>query len=247
MRTLRNLLPRGPLVAEFIMVVLGVFFALMLDSWIAERNDDRLRDEYLARLVDDLKADIRTLDDRIYFFDAVRSFATQTLERLENGDDGDINAILAAFYAAENYDFSVVANTYVDLQNTGNIRLLDRIELRTSLAAYHMKVTIQSAGILDDNYRMVVRGIIPWHIQNMIRNNCPTTDNISDRPTGFPPCDLPEVSDEEARAVFVRINKHPGIYELLTYRVSQVSVAIFLYSGQRDTAGNLLAKLESAH
>lgn len=246
MSALRNLVPRGPLVAEFVMVVLGVFFALMLDSWIAERNDEQLRDEYLARLVDDLKTDHLNLDDRIYFFDAVRSFAAQTLERLESGADGDIDAILAAFYAAENYDFSVVTNTYLDLQNTGNIRLLDRIDLRTALGAYHAKVTVQNAEILDDDYRKVVRGVIPLYIQNMIRKHCPTTHNISDRPTGFPPCDLPDVSEDEAHEVFARIRAYPEIHDLLTYRASQLSVAVFLYSGQRDTAGNLLVQLESA-
>ncbi|MBT8100305.1 MAG: hypothetical protein KJO82_11165, partial [Gammaproteobacteria bacterium] len=214
-------LPRGPLVGEFIMVVLGVLFALMVDSWLTDRADDKLRDEYLARLIDDLKTDRLNLDDRIYFFDAVQAFGVETLKRLESGDAGGIVSVVEAFYAAENYDFRIVDNTYLDLQNTGNIRLLDQIELRASLAAYHTKVAAQREQ-LSPEYRSMVRGIIPWHVQNAIRNNCPTTDSTNDRPTGFPPCDLPDVSEEEARAAFSQIRNSPGLYEVLTYRVSQV-------------------------
>ena len=71
--------PRGRIVGEFFLVVLGVLAALMVDTWIEQRNDDNLRQEYLARLADDLEADRQSLEYRISFFTSVRSFGLQSL------------------------------------------------------------------------------------------------------------------------------------------------------------------------
>ena len=233
---------RGRIVGEFFLVVLGVLAALMVDTWIGQRNDNNLSREYLARLADDLEADLRSLEYRISFFNSVRSFGLQTLERLQS--DGPVNqdAILAAYYASEIFAFLPIENTYEDLQSTGNIRLLDDIELRLALASYYQKTNALSDDI-SQAYREVVRGVIPWKIQAAIRKNCPTTDDIDDAPTGFPLCTLPEISTDEANAVFAALRAYPGIVEILTYRVSEVDVIVFLYKVQRDTVLGVLAQL----
>jgi len=242
---LKSFVPRGHHVGEFVLVVLGVLVALMVDSWIADRQDVQLRSEYLSRLADDLETDLQNFDYRIEFFTGVESFGLKTLDRLRSEEEQGVDAVIGAFYAAENYEFDIIDNTYNDLQNTGNIRLLSDIELRMSLASYHSRATAQNNELLDDEYRRIVRGIIPWRIQNLIRINCPTTAVSDSRPTGFPPCSLAGVSDAEARAVFEKIKSYPRIFEILTYRVSQVGVVVWLFSGQRRAASDLLSELEN--
>jgi hypothetical protein len=178
------MIPRGRLIGEFVLVVLGVLVALMVDSWIQQRNDDSLRQEYLARLADDLNADRESLEHRISFFSSVHSFGLQTLERLKSDAPVEQDAILAAYYASENFGFVPLKNTYDDLQNTGNIRLLGDIELRLALASYHTRTGYEAGG-LSEAYREVVRGIIPWHIQAAIREYCPTTDDDGEISTDF--------------------------------------------------------------
>jgi hypothetical protein len=139
MVNMKLIAPRGRIVGEFFLVVLGVLAALMVDTWIEQRNDDKLRQEYLVRLTGDLEADRRSLEYRISFFTSVHAFGLQTLEKLRSDGPVDQDAILATYYASENFEFWPIRNTYEDLQSTGNIRLLDDIELRLALASYHSR------------------------------------------------------------------------------------------------------------
>jgi hypothetical protein len=234
--------PRGRIVGEFFLVVLGVLAALMVDTWIEQRNDDNLRQEYLARLADDLEADRQSLEYRILFFTSVHSFGLQTLERLRSDGPVDQVAILAAYYASENYTFFPIRNTYEDLQSTGNIRLLDDIELRLALASYHSKGAVAQTN-LAESYRKLVRGVIPWKIQAAIREYCPTTEQYDEVPTGFPSCTLPGIRADEVNAVFAALRAYPGIFETLTYRVSDVDVAVYLYQVQKQRVMDVLAQL----
>ena len=55
-------------------------------------------------------------------------------------------ADLASFYAAELWPFRPNTSTYQDLHNTGNIRLLGDMDLRTSLAAYYNQADASRPG-----------------------------------------------------------------------------------------------------
>jgi hypothetical protein len=154
----------------------------------------------------------------------------------------DQDAILAAYYASENYTFFPIRNTYEDLQSTGNIRLLDDIELRLALASYHSKGAVAQTN-LAESYRKLVRGVIPWKIQATIREYCPTTEQYDEVPTGFPSCTLPGISADEVNAVFAALRAYPGIFETLTYRVSDVDVAVYLYQVQKQRVMDVLTQL----
>ena len=234
--------PRGRIVGEFFLVVLGVLAALMVDTWIEQRNDDNLQQKYLERLADDLGADRQSLDYRISFFTSVHSFGLQTLANLQTDGPVDQDAILAAYYASENFAFRPLENTYQDLQSTGNIRLLEDIDLRLALASYYRKIRAEG-GDPSEAYRELVRGIIPWTIQAAIREHCPTIDDIGEVPTGFPPCKIPGISANEVNAVFQALRAHLGILEVLTYRVSDIDTKVYLFKAQRETALGVLAQL----
>ncbi len=234
--------PRGRIVGEFLLVVLGVLAALMVDAWIEQRHDDNLRQEYLARLTDDLEADRQNLEYRISFFTSVHAFGLQTLENLRSDSPVDQDAILAAYYASENFEFRPIQNTYEDLQSTGNIRLLDDIELRLALASYHGLASVAGTN-LEESYRKLVRGVIPWKIQAAIREHCPTAEQNDEVPTGFPPCTLAGISADEVNAVFAALRAYPGIFEILTYRVSDVDVVVYLHGVQKQMVLGVLAQL----
>ena len=244
MVNMKLIAPRGRIVGEFFLVVLGVLAALMVDTWIEQRNDDKLRQEYLARLAGDLEADRQSLEYRISFFTSVHAFGLQTLEKLRSDGPVDQDAILAAYYASENFEFWPIRNTYEDLQSTGNIRLLDDIELRLALASYHSRAS-DARAYREESYRQLVRGVIPWKIQAAIREHCPTAEQNDEVPTGFPPCTLPGISADEVNAVFAALRAYPGIVEVLTYRVSDVDVAVYLYQVQKQMVLGVLAQLQN--
>lgn len=223
------------------LIVLGVLVALTVDTWISERNDARLRDQYLARLADDLAADRLALERRIAFFTEVRDFGLDTAALLSPGQPASVQALLAAYYASEQYSFSPIRNTYVDLQSTGNIRLLGNLPLRLALAEYHELTTRLGDERTTQAYREIVRGITPWPVQLAIREHCPTT--VNDVPTGFPSCTPPGVGDDVAAGVFSNLRAYPRIGEVLTYRVPDVDTSIYLYRMQLDSVIAVLARL----
>ena len=215
----------------------------MVDTWIEARHDEKLRQEYESRLLDDLQADREALAYRIRFFRSVRDFGTDTLDRIRSGEPVGQDALLAAYYAAEIFVFAPIENTYADLQSTGNIRLLQNIDLRLALASYHSRSPTLSAA-RSTEYRAIVRGIIPFRIQQAIREHCPTTDPSDAVPTGFPECSIPHVGSEEASRIFAQLAAHPGIEEILTYRVSEVDVSVRLYNVQKAAAQGVIDILD---
>lgn len=244
MNKARLALPNGRIVGEFVLIVLGVLSALMVDTWIEARKDDRLREQYLSRLIDDMETDRQNLDYRVSFFSDVRSFALATLDRIRSDEAVDQDDVLAAYYAAEIYAFASFNSTYVDLYSTGNIRLIRDIDLRLELAAYNGRTSIVTRQNSEE-YREIVRGIIPWHIQHAIREHCPTTVSNDQVPTGFPPCSIPDFSTSDAALIFDKLRQHPRIEEILTYRVSEVDVQVYLYRGHIGTSQAVLDHLNA--
>ena len=96
---------RGKLVAEFLLIVIGVLAALAADTAFEERRDNELKEEYLARLEADLRTDVRDIENRISFFNDVQVFSADVLSWLSSDAPVDHDLVLAAFYAAEVWPF----------------------------------------------------------------------------------------------------------------------------------------------
>jgi len=232
---------RGKLVAEFFLIVIGVLAALAADTAFENRRDNELEAEYLARLEVELRSDVEAIKYRITFFNDVQAFCDDVLNWLDSDAPVDQATLLASFYAAEVWPFLPNRSTFADLQNTGNIRLLDDIELRTGLSLYYNRADNSRSGWTpSENFRGVIRGIIPTDVQALIRQNCPTTDSMDDRPTGFPACELPGVDYENVTQLFVRLKDDVGFRETLTYRHSEIGVMTYLLRQQRKFGEQVL-------
>jgi hypothetical protein len=156
----------------------------------------------------------------------------------------DKNLLLASFYAAELWPFTPNLSTYDDLLSTGNIGMLDDIDLRMGLSAYYNKANTSRAGWdPSEDYREVIRGIIPNQIQGVLRQQCPTTDALADEPTGFPPCDLPVIDYEGLTRLFAPLKDDIAFRRALTYRHSELGVMIYLLEQQVVFADAVLAQI----
>lgn len=74
---------------------------------------------------------------KIEFFTGVQQFSQELLDWLDSDVPMDHSTLLAAFYAAEIWPYLPGMSTYHDLQSTGNLRLIDNIDLRTNLFRYY--------------------------------------------------------------------------------------------------------------
>ena len=204
------------LVGEFVLIVVGVLVALAVESALEDRADDKLRDQYLSRLWLDSDAPV------------------------------DQRTLLASFYAAEVWPLAPNTSTYLDLHSTGNLRLLDDIDLRMKLAIYYNKAESTEAGMNpSENYRDWIRGVIPTSVQDLIRERCPTTDEKDLMPSGFPPCSLPEIDYDQIGQLFTQLRANPELRRVLTYRHSEIGVMIYLLRQQVRFANEAIQKLEA--
>lgn len=235
---------KGKLIAEFFLIVIGVLAALAADTAFENRRDNEFKDEYLARIEADMRSDAEAIKYRITFFNDVQVFCGNVLDWLDSAAPVDQDTLLAAFYAAEVWPFLPNRSTFEDLQSTGNIRLLDDIELRTSLSRYYNRADSSRTGWNpSENYRGVIRGVIPNDVQALIRQNCPTTDNMDEKPTGFPKCELPGVDYAEVTQLFARLKDDVGFHETLTYRHSEIAVMTYLLRQQQKFGEQVLELL----
>lgn len=236
---------RGRTIGEFVLIVVGVFVALLLDTMMNERHDGELRLEYLVRIEADINADKQSFEYRIEFFTAVQQFSQEFLNWMSSEASVDQNVLLAAFYAAEIWPYVPRTSTYQDLQSTGNFRLIENIDLRTNLFRYHNKTDISRPGWSpSDGYRELIRGVIPSEVQAQIRRACPTADNNDLMPTGFPPCVLQDIDYAHVTALFEPLRNDTSFQNILTYRHSELGVMIRLFRQQVAFGDDVLAQIE---
>ena len=232
---------RGRTVGEFVLLVVGVFVALMLDTMMSQRHDGELRLEYLSRLEADFVSDKQAFEYRIEFFTDVQQFSQEFLDWVDSDVPVDQSTLLAAFYAAELWPYFPRKSTYHDLQSTGNLRLIDNIELRTSLFKYYSRADVSRPGWNpSQHYRTIIRGAIPSGVQAQIREACRTTDKDDLVPTGFPPCELPGIDFQQLTTLFEPLRDDATFRSILTYRHSELGVMLYLLRSQVVFADEVL-------
>ena len=233
------------MIGEFLLIVVGVLVALMVETALDERHDDNLRDEYISRIATDIAADKQAIEYRIAFFTAIGQFSQDTLDWLESDAPMNPDVLTASFYAAEVWPFMPNRSTYLDLQSTGNIRLISDIDFRTSLVTYHIQADAARPGWNpSDDYRKIIRGVIPTEIQKQIRENCSTTDKFDQVPTGFPPCELQDVDYDQLTVLYEPLRNDAEFRQILTYRNSELGVVVRLLRQQAIAAADVLARIK---
>ena len=120
----------------------------------------------------------------------------------------------------------------------------DDFEFDAMLSAYYNKAdTSRSGWNPSEDYREMVRGIIPNDVQELIRQNCPTTDELDEKPTGFPVCALPDIDYDEISRLFQPLKANVEFQRILTYRHSELGVMIYLLTQQVTFADGVLAQI----
>ena len=232
--------------ADFLLIVFGVLIALMVESWIEESDDDSLRQTYLVRLIADMEHDKQTLINHAAFFSSVRSYGMQTLSWLRSEKPVDKSILLASYYSAEIWPFQPVSNTYSDLLSTGNIRLLNDIDLRMELTAYYaIALQRKRAWNPPETFRGIIRGTIPPEIQMKIRKSCPNTEERGANSENFNKCSLPETIADELNIEYESLRARPEVREVLSYHVTEIDVAVRLFREQAKFAEKILTLLKN--
>ncbi len=130
----KSAIPR--LIAEFVVIVVGVLVALGFDSYLSWRNDRELEREYLERLLDDVRYDLQEID-------AVEGTAISGAAYLDTLGRADLRETFtpdrlgaALFIASAVRAPDLSQSTLDELVSAGRIGLIRSREVRTQLASY---------------------------------------------------------------------------------------------------------------
>jgi hypothetical protein len=230
MRRIRSTSP-GFLVAEFVIISLGVLVALGADRWVRGLDEKTLTDTYLVNLQSDLRQDsLRfSVAESQAHKNVLNAGLLLSLLREGPGPTTDRKEVLVALYLLSDWvprGFRTV--TWTDLLATGNLRLLDN-DLRRELSVYYgmQPDRIES----DDNqepfrrYKSVASHLLKPEQEMMamyIRWGGADPDTVS---SAWEANDLPDpgievstattLSDDEFAALIDRLEATPGLEAML--------------------------------
>lgn len=171
---------------EIFLVMIGILLALQVNNWNEQRKEAKLTDTYLTALREDLTLDIENfefqIDDLSFQLSQIDSLEKiMSLPSFSNSDFNDlIKANLDINQTFENANLN--NNTFLTLQNTGRVDLLDEI----------IQFRLLDLNSLQKVYQVMI-------IDNLELKYTLSDDFISEIPFYFPEFKVeinPDVSDD---------------------------------------------------
>lgn len=134
-------LPVGRLVAEFIVILVGVLTALAADRWMSGLDERELEDTYLAQLVENLVADSASLAERVELAERRWRLAVGLLEGTVTDSVSEPASFLADLERLGWHNpVEYSRETWDDLVATGQLALITDPELRNGLSALYNRM-----------------------------------------------------------------------------------------------------------
>jgi hypothetical protein len=216
-------------IGGFVVIVAGVLVALAVDQWRAAREDRVIEARYLDRLRADLEWDTANFGS---FDRAALQAKAEVLRDLLAADALDRLMARSSLIDDLNYSGFVALPpnrpaTFEELQSTGNLSLLQDIELRGALAQYYSGFT-HISGILAQpfgDYRRRLEAALPgasfydWRLNGTV-----------------PPT-------PELQASIMRLLADPGIEGAVNSELAYTSAMTFYLRSYHTQAVDLLGRL----
>ena len=236
-------------VIELVIVVVGILVALQVSNWNQDRLSRARGDNYYRRVHAELVADRQSIDLAVKFWTTVSDYGRAAIAFGESGqrvDGSNWKTVLAYYQASQLMPFQLEDTTFMEMRDSGDLALIDDERLRKRLADYYrLTGTGITANILhhDPAYRMQIRGLTPWPVQQYIWGNCfrqlgGTNQVLIDCPS--------PISDQDAGALLETYRRSESLLQNLRFWVSTLRVSAIVLDGARKEAVSLAADLEIA-
>lgn len=136
-------------VVEILVVVVGILFALQVDNWNEVRKERSLEQIYLERLAADIQGDIsgfrelrRIFQQKYEFIEELKIGASP--EQIGHDPNSWVERLRSSLFVSLP---SVRSATFDELAGSGQLAIIQDLELRSALAHYYAEYTLMS-GIL---------------------------------------------------------------------------------------------------
>lgn len=127
-------------IGEIVLVVVGILLALQINSWKAQEGERQLQVVYLERLINDLEQDLKNMDrvqEAITDHQAVLSRFIGSLTKYTGPDSLLVHATDFFDRGWVILEFIPTTNTYTDLSQTGNLKVLTNRGLVEEIISYY--------------------------------------------------------------------------------------------------------------
>ena len=224
---------------DLIILILGVFLGIQVNNWNTARLDANKGVVYRERLVADLEANLKDLDNRRVYYIATRDHAQAALDALDQPVGENPSGFLVdAYQASQIAPRKLRRFTYDGLISTGNVEILGNATLRNRLANYYTDATTME--VIFDNvppYRENVRLGMPAQAQRAVRTQC--TEIIRFDDDGASTSTLPKdcaiaVEPSQARADAAAVRAIPSVRPDLTRLIADKDVKLQLLGWLRE-------------
>ena len=206
---------------------------------------DRARaDGYYRRIQAELTADRISVEVTLKFWKTVSAYGSAATGFGESGqrvDGSNWKTVLAYYQASQIMPFQLEDTTFMEMRDSGDLALIADEKLRKRLADYYR---LTGAGITasilrhDPVYRMQIRGLTPWRVQQYIWTQCfrqlgGTNQELIDCPS--------PISDAEAAAVLDSYRRSDTLLQNLRSWMSTQSISAIVLDEARIDARDPLA------
>ena len=150
---------KGGLLAEILMIVIGINVALWFESWFQDLSDAETGTQYLVELRDDLRIDIRNLDQLIEVNTQKLNTIADILGKLDRLNDLSPEEQAGVIFAPSSYAFFQPSDfTYRSMQESGDFRLIVNTAIKKGILRLdrrHKEIAMLQINFLqalDDGY-----------------------------------------------------------------------------------------------
>lgn len=231
---------------DFLIVVIGVFVGLQVANWNDGQADQRRGQDYVERLTDDIRRDIRDRGNTLAYYEAVNDSAERTIELLNSPSPNPQELVVNAYRATEYSHSTPRRATWDEIVSSGEIGLLPEAVVENALAIYYTYKGSDQArqSMLGSAYRKRVRRTIPHKVQLAIRNGCGDVRDEIGNITGFQTECALNLSDTEILQAADALLSDPEILPDLRLHFSNISGARGDLGGEMRTLNRIIRMLE---
>ena len=231
---------------ELLIVIVGILIALQVSNWNQERQERRLASDYAARLHAELQSDLRNMALTQTFWGKVADYQKIASAYGETGqlDGGSAwRTVLAYYQSSQLRPLELEDTTFTELRAAGELRLLDDADLRKGLADYYRTTGGGMIGEIlrhSPAYRIQVRGLTPYAVQEYIWDKCWRQRAGADQE--LIDCPSP-MSEADATALLLTYRGSETLLQNLRFWRAQMHVSVLIVSGLDKQARDLDARV----
>jgi hypothetical protein len=223
---------------ELVIVVVGILIALQVSNWNQERVDRNRAQGYYRRIHADLSADLKNIDATLSFWRAVSAYGATAIADGEGKQPSGApgwKTLLAWYQASQTMPFVPSDAAFSEMRSASDLGLIADESLRKRLDDYYSQSGVGGQSIIhqqDPAYRLQIRGLTPWHVQQYIWSHCFSESSYITQQ--FVDCETP-VGEPEASTILDSYRHAPDLLNRLRAWMSTLRISeIVLVNDRRD-------------